>query len=162
MNKPQADVLATPADAAEPVSLAALSHVTALVNLKFPRWQRFVVLYATNLNLLQSARAAGYKGKDQCRKLLRHPQVAAALAAVRAEMAKLNAYDVNKLVADLDAAAEFARATENAQALVRAIEIKAKALGLLLDRVDMRIQQVPFSLTINTTLPTAAAIEGGT
>lgn len=121
--------------------------------LKFPRWQKFVALYASGVGLETSALNAGYKSPDQPRKLLRQPDVAAALKAVRAEMAKRAEYGMDHLIVELNEAAAFAIETENATALVRARELKAKALGLLVDRMDMRIQAIPFRIEINTMLP---------
>ena len=82
-------------------------------------------------------------------RLLRQPHVAAALIAVRAEMARRAEYGMDQLIGELNEAADFAVKTENATALVRARELKAKALGLLVDRMDMRIQQIPFKIVIN-------------
>jgi hypothetical protein len=129
------------------------AEVHALTGLKFPRWQKFVALYASGAGLEASSLAAGYRSMDQPRKLLRQPDVAAALKAVRAEMARRAEYGMDRLIVELDEAAQFAIKTENATALVRARELKGKALGLLVDRMDMRVQQIPFRIEINTMLP---------
>jgi len=64
-------------------------------------------------------------------------------------MARRAEYGMDQLIGELNEAADFAVKTENATALVRARELKAKALGLLVDRMDMRIQQIPFKIVIN-------------
>lgn len=124
-------------------------EVGALTGLKFPRWQTFVALYASGVGVLAASKAAGYKSIDQPRKLLRQPNVAAALKAVRAEMARRAEYGMDQLIGELNEAADFAVKTENATALVRARELKAKALGLLVDRMDLRVQQIPFRIVIS-------------
>lgn len=132
----------------KPLTITA-DEVGALTGLKFPRWQNFVALYASGMGILAASMQAGYKSPDQPRKLLKTPQVAAALKAVRAEMAKRAEYGMDQLIGELNDAAAFAIETENATALVRARELKAKALGLLVDRMDLRMQMVPFRIVIN-------------
>jgi phage terminase small subunit len=125
--------------------------VAALVNLKRPRWQRFVVSYITQGNRAKAAIAAGYSPRraDQAAyKLENHPAIAEAIRAVRRAMAERQRYTLDKLVADFDSAAAFAIETGNATALVRAREAKGKAMGLLVDRIDARVQNVPFRLVI--------------
>jgi hypothetical protein len=126
--------------------------VHALTGLARPKWQRFVAAHASGATLAAAVTAAGYDCKKPLQygqKLLkRKPEIAAALAAVRAEMAKRAQYGMDKLIADLDSAAAFARETENANALARCLELKGKALGLLVDRMDMRVQQIPFRIVI--------------
>lgn len=124
-------------------------EVGALTGLKFPKWQLFVAAYASGMGVLAASMQAGYKSPDQPRKLLKQPVIAAALRAVRAEMAKRAEYTMDRLVGELDEAAQFAIETENATALVRARELKAKALGLLVDRMDLRVQQIPFKIVIS-------------
>jgi len=105
-------------------------------------------------------RAAGYHTKAPKQagtQLLNVPAVAAAVVKVRAEMARRAEYGMDRLITELDEAAAFAISTENATALVRARELKGKALGLLVDRMDMRVQQIPFRIEINTLLPAIEA-----
>ena len=135
------------------VSSSALreSDVEALTGLRRPRWQRFVAAVASGATLADSVVHAGYKTKVPRQhgvRLQRVPAIAAALATVRAEMARRAQYGMDRLIADFDSAASFARETKNATALVRAHEMKGKALGLLVDRIDARVQQVPFRIVI--------------
>jgi hypothetical protein len=155
-------VQATKSVATKSVATITPDEVHALTGLKFPKWQTFVSLYASGVGLEAASRTAGYKSPDQPRRLLRQPEVAAALKAVRAEMARRAEYGQDQLIAELDEAAEFAIKTENATALVRAREMKGKVLGLLMDRVDMRVQQIPFRIEINTELPPAPVLPGST
>jgi len=136
-----------------PASAAVTTDdVAALTGLKRIRWQKFVALLASGSTVAAAVQGAGYGCKaprQYGEKILaRHPEVAAALATVRAAMAERARYGMDRLVADLDSAMEFARATENANALARCLELKGKALGLLVDRMDLRVQQVPFRFVI--------------
>lgn len=133
---------------AQPLTAA---DVETLTGLKRPKWQAFALYFAAGMNRNEAAVAAGYsKGaRDHGHKLMRRPEITEAVRIVRAEMAKRAQYDMDKLVADLDEAADFAKQTENATALVRARELKGKALGLLVDRVDARVQQIPFRIEIS-------------
>lgn len=132
-------------------------EVGALTGLKFPKWQTFVSLYCSGIGLLAASQAAGYRSPDHPRKLLKTPQVVAALAAVRAEMAKRAEYSMDRFVSEIDEAAEFAIKTENATALVRARELKAKALGLLVERIDARVA-IGFSVALH--IPRREAANG--
>lgn len=61
-----------------------------------------------------------------------------AIAVIKADMAKRAEYDFNKFIAELDEAIAFAIKTENATAYVRAVELKGKASGHIVDKVDQR------------------------
>ncbi len=150
--------LPVPASPAQPLTEA---DVEALTGLRRPRWQKFVLAYVATGSMTAAYQAAGYTGKQLGRKLSRRPAVAEAIRVVRVELARRATYTLDKLIVDLDAAADFAVQTENATALVRARELKGKALGLLVDRIDARVQQVPFRIEINTQLPPVPSEEPG-
>lgn len=61
-----------------------------------------------------------------------------AVAVIKADMAKRAEYDFNEFIAELDEAIAFAIKTENATAYVRAVELKGKASGHIVDKVDQR------------------------
>jgi hypothetical protein len=152
-----------------PSAALTADDVAALTGLKRPKWQKFVAALASGSTVAAAVVGAGYDCKSPRQygeKLLaRKPEIAAALATVRAAMAKRAQYGMDKLVADLDSAMEFARSTQNANALARCLELKGKALGLLVDRMDMRVQQIPFRIVISgiAERPTveAGAVTGG-
>jgi hypothetical protein len=146
------DAVSLPAVAADPAAPITEAYVAALSGLRRPRWQKFVVAYIACGDLAKAVVASGYGGKAPRMagwRLERRPEIAAAIKTVREALAERSKYTLDKLVADLDDAAEFARQTSNATALVRARELKGKALGLLVDRLDARVQQVPFRIEIN-------------
>ena len=143
---------------ADPVLTEA--DIEALTGLRRPRWQKFVLAYVASGSLTLASEAAGYHAQ-RGRKVSKIPAVAEAVRVVRAELARRGTYDLGKLIVDLDDAADFAIKTENATALVRARELKGKALGLLVDRADVRVQQIPFRIEIHTALPVLPPIESG-
>jgi hypothetical protein len=139
------------------------ADVAALTGLRRLRHQRFVAAYvATNGMLAEASTAAGYHVRAAWR-LMQRPDIIESIRVVREEAARRAAYGLDRLIGDLDDAAAFAIQTENATALVRARELKGKALGLLVDRIDARVQQIPFRIEINTALPVlpAVVVEGG-
>ena len=89
-----------------------------------------------------SARAGGYR--------LTHsvPHVMAEIDRRKKELAKKGDYNFDKAMSELHAASEFAKATDNATALARTIELKAKLSGLMIERVDQR-QVADFNLHIS-------------
>ncbi len=129
------------------------ADVAALTGLRLPRHQRFVAFYcagATAAEAMVAINSRTHNPAQSARQLLRKPAIAQAVKTIREAMAKRAQYGQDDLVGELDAAAGFARETKNATAYVRAIELKGKALGLLVDRVDARVQQVPFRIEIET------------
>lgn len=64
--------------------------------------------------------------------------VRATIAAARREIATEVKYDVAASFNDFKEAAEFAKTTNNATALVRAREMQGKLFGLLIERQDVR------------------------
>ena len=76
-----------------------------------------------------------------------------AVAAIKADMAKRAEYDFDKFMVEMNAAMDFAKETKNATALVRAIELKGKASGHIVERVDSRVQQAGFSLVVAGVAP---------
>ena len=128
------------------------AEIEALTGLKRVGWQKFVIAYVRTGNRTAAAIEAGYAPKraDNAGYRLRHtPAIDKAIQAVRRALAERSQYSLDKLVKELDEAAEFARATENAAALVRARELKGKAMGLIVDRLDARVQAVPFRIAIS-------------
>ncbi len=80
-----------------------------------------------------AAAASGYKmhPKDSAARLMRAPAVRDALAVARKVAAEVAAYNGASAMAELAEALEFSKKTENATAFCRAIELRAKLMGLL-------------------------------
>lgn len=87
-------------------------------------------------------------GATASRLLSADPLVKDALAVIKADMAQRAEYDFNKFMGEMNEAMQFAKDTKNATALVRAIELKGKASGHIVERVDQRNVNAGFSIQI--------------
>lgn len=92
-------------------------------------------------------------GSTASRLLREDEAVKDAVAAIKADMAKRAEYDFDKFIAEMNDAMQFAKDTKNATALVRAVELKGKASGHIVERVDQRTQASGFSLVVAGVAP---------
>lgn len=90
------------------------------------------------LNAGWNARTKNSRKSRAAHMLRRDPWVMAAIRAARTEVATEVKYDLTASFKDFQEAAEFAKQTENATALVRAREMQSKLFGHLVDRQDVR------------------------
>ena len=107
-----------------------------------PRKAIFISEILTGKSGAEAARVAGYSKKDAAKRaseLRKDPVIAAeierGLVAIR-EGAEVTA---ESMIRQLDADRQFAIKTLNASAATRASELKAKLVGLLIDRKDQRL-----------------------
>ena len=136
--------------------------ILALIDLRLHRHQLFVEQYAVSGNAKRAAIAAGYSPQyaaSNCAKLLRRPAIKAAVDRVRAALAERSKFGMDRAMAQLREDRQFAIDTENATAAVRASEIMAKLAGHLVDRIDARVQAIPFSIVIRGVDEPVPAIE---
>jgi len=140
-----------------PSSIIATSNTARLA--LSPRQQAFVEAYARPgtkngelaLNASEACRRAGYSARGANRtahRLLREPRIQAAVAAIRAEVAALAGYTVERCMVELEKGMSFALDTENASAYVRAVELRAKLAGILVDKLDARLLVGSFEIHI--------------
>jgi len=100
-----------------------------------PKQMDFVERYLRTSDAKGSARAAGYApGHD----ILKIPAVKAAVDKARNAVVRKGEYNLERLMDELNEGMGFARETGNATALARFTELKAKAMGLLIERIDQR------------------------
>jgi hypothetical protein len=93
-------------------------------------------------------------------RILREDQdVQNALQLIRGDLAKRAAYNFDKFMNELDKAIDFAINTKNATAYVRAVELKGKSSGHLVERVDQRVAQAGYALVIQGVEPPKTVIE---
>lgn len=130
------------AGAAQPTN--SPKFLEALAKLR-PMQARFVMEYLRSGNAAAAARVAGYnKAKPHHANstawwLLNQVKgIKNAVAIAQQEMAARAEYDADTAMAELKEAMEFSRKTDNATALARCIELRAKLAGLLIDRQDVR------------------------
>lgn len=128
------------------------ADVQALIGLRMARHQRFVEVYCACGNAHTAALAAGYKpgsARQKGGQLLGVPAIKDAIARVRTALAERSKFTHDKAMEQLRQDREFAIATENATAAVRASEVMSKMAGHLIDRIDARIQQIPFTIELS-------------
>ena len=115
-----------------------------------PRQERFVAEYLKDGNASRAAVAAGYSpkaAKDRGWNLLHEsPAVMNALEIARKEVAEKSKYNLEKAMNEAQEAIDFAKQTENANAYVKAVELRSKLNGLLIEKHDVRT--VGFSINI--------------
>lgn len=131
--------------------------IRALIDLRMPRQQMFVERYCLHGNAHRAVLDAGYaqrSARQRAAKFLAHPTIGAAIGRVRAALAERHNFTSDKAMEQLSEDRKFAIKTENATAAVRASELMARMAGHLVDRLDARLQQVPFRIEI-------AGIDGG-
>jgi phage terminase small subunit len=101
----------------------------------------FVENYLKTNDAKGSALVAGYSpicAAKVAHNLLKMPCVKAIVDNARNAVAKRGEYNLERLMDELNDGAAFARETGNATALARFTELKAKAMGLLIERIDQR------------------------
>ena len=106
-----------------------------------PKHQAFVNYYLQYGEGKRAATLAGYAEKwsdHRASMLLINPKVRAAIEAGRRVLQARHEITIDNMVAQFDSDREFAFATNNATAAVRASELKAKLAGLLIERKDVR------------------------
>ena len=70
--------------------------------------------------------------------LMRNQMVLDELERQREKIQKAHNYDVEMAMRECNEALLFARETKNANALTKTVELKAKLMGLLIDKIDQR------------------------
>lgn len=102
------------------------------------RQRRLVELVATGLSVQQAATKAGFSPSyaRKSSRLLKHPGIAQAIAAIRAEGRTLAAYGLAEAMKEAEDAARFARLKGNAMTLVKSVELRSRLSGLLIERIE--------------------------
>ena len=108
------------------------------------RQARFVAAYVADpeCNATRAAISAGYSHRNasnRAHELLRLPLVRDAVTAARNEIAERGNFDAMVAMRRLDDDRNFARATGNATAAVRATEMMLRLHGLLIDRAEIKV-----------------------
>lgn len=94
---------------------------------------------------IEAAKAAGYTGSDNSltthtsNLLHKSPAVVAVMETARKVVAERIAYTAEKAMLEAERGMEFAEETGNANAFVKAVELRAKLQGLLIEKYDVRM-----------------------
>ena len=106
-----------------------------------PRQLTFVKHYTSGLHsAAEAARMSGYApahARRASQYILSQQKIKQAIAEARTAIGAATVYDGVAASKELDTVIAFARETKNATAMTRAIEIRLKLHGLLIERVQM-------------------------
>ena len=109
----------------------------------------FVAAYVRGTSAVQAAKQAGYGpayADGASKYLLPQPAIKSAIDAARSQLQKTTAYGLQEAVAEIDAFVSEVRGDKqpNRVSIVKALELKAKLHGLLVERVRLE-EHVDFS-----------------
>lgn len=104
-----------------------------------PRHARFVEGCLAGLAATEAARRAGYGPAyaDKGARLLKHPGIAAALKEAQTALREKAMYTAHDAVNECDAIIKFGREKGNPMSMTKALELKTKLLGLLVERIQV-------------------------
>ncbi len=137
-----------------PVPVAATEQLPADVRARIGlrgRRQLFVEHFLLCSVAQTAAQRAGYTGtgiRRTAHRLLHSPSVAAAIELGRKALAERANFTFDRAMNQLRDDRTFAIETKNATAAVRASELMTRMSGHLIDKVDMRVQQIPLRIII--------------
>ncbi|SFP63827.1 terminase small subunit [Frateuria terrea] len=117
----------------------------------------FIAELQKGANGADAAKAAGYSphaAKFQAYRLMQNELVRAELDKVRQNLAAATEYNGERCMAELDSAIAFAKEHKQANAVVKAVELRARLAGLLRDKLDVTVEQ---RVDINDALEAARA-----
>ena len=102
-----------------------------------PKMLRFAELLGSGLDQGVAAKQAGYKQKTSASQALKHPLLQQYLSTIQSKTCVLAAYKAADAMQEAKQAMEFAYKTDNANAYCKAVELRAKLSGLLIERVEV-------------------------
>ncbi len=108
-----------------------------------PRKERFLQEIVKDGNATRAAVAAGApRGSASAtgHNLMGDPYIKEALQKVRENSVKMAGFNADEALKQADQAIEFAISSDNANAYVKALELKSKIQGLLVEKIDVRAQ----------------------
>lgn len=114
-----------------------------------PKQRAFIKNYVTHGSALRAAKEAGYSIKsssDAAFRLLRNKQVKQMIEEARIVSVKETGYTLAKAMEEAKDVMDFAKETENANAYAKAVELRSKLNGLLVEKHDVR--QVGFHVNV--------------
>lgn len=106
-----------------------------------PRHARFAAEWVKTGNAQAAAVACGYSPKSARQigtKILKDPLVRAEVDRIRAEVRESGKYNLEKAMKECEDAMAFAKRTDNATALVKAVELRSKLSGLMDLKIDLK------------------------
>jgi len=120
--------------------------------------RNFIAAYMTGIPATQAAIKAGYSAhsaKHIANQLVHENKlVRAEIQRIQQHVATTTEYTTERMMADLDVSIAFAEQTKNANAMVKAVELKGKLTGILRDKIDVTVTE---KVDISTALTEARA-----
>lgn len=105
-----------------------------------PRREAYVRALASGIPSQQAALRAGFSlsfAKKAAQRLGHLPAVRTAVESIQTEGRKAAVYDLTRAMAEAQDVINFARAQKNSMAYCKAVELRAKLSGLLVERVEL-------------------------
>ena len=120
-----------------------------------PQQAKFAEAYLTGIPASEAAKQAGYSPSKAHRgsELLNLPAVAELVTSVQKEVRERAVYGLTEAMNEALDAIAFAKENKNSMALVKAIELRSKLSGLMVEKIDLRATTV----NIRTALDEARA-----
>jgi len=115
-----------------------------------PRRAAFLIEFVKHGNGKRAALDAGYSSQSSGTygtSLAKDPRLAAAVEEVRERVMAKAEYTCEVAMKEAQAALDFAEETGNANAYVKAVELRSKLMGLLVEKIDLR-QAIGFQIRI--------------
>ncbi|EIM04117.1 terminase small subunit [Rhodanobacter denitrificans] len=106
----------------------------------------FIAAFATGMGPKDAAIAAGYSAqsaKHTAHALQQNPLVKAELAKMRADIRETAVYDAGVAMAEARDAMDLAKAANQFNAYVKAMETRMRISGLFVDKLDITVEQKP-------------------
>jgi hypothetical protein len=106
--------------------------------------QRFIELRVRGMDKKPAALAAGYSESysNVAGRLEKNPTVREAIDAIRQKGCEMAAYDLTKAMEEAQEVIEYAKQVKSAMAYVRAVELRARLAGLLIEQIHLKHQEV--------------------
>lgn len=103
------------------------------------RQQRFIEAVARGLSAQAAARSVGYAPAyaRKASRFLKSCVISRAIAEIRGDGRKVAAYDMAKAMQEANEVIAFARQHKNAMAYCKAVELRAKLSGLLVEKIEL-------------------------
>lgn len=102
-----------------------------------PRQQQFADLLASGLSLTEASKQSGYKSKTSAWEASKNPHVQQYLATVQSQIRATIGHTVQMAMQEAAEVIAFAKEHDNPMAFCKAVELRAKLSGLLIDRVEV-------------------------
>lgn len=99
--------------------------------------QHFLELYGEGKDQREAGQLSGLKSTGSIYRTLTNPLAQEYLSALRAESRAIARYDIAVAMQEANEVIEFAKKKGNAMAYCKAVELRAKLSGLLIDRVQV-------------------------